>query len=95
MGNRINQPAVIILAAGLSERMGESKANLRFSEEESFLDHIIYVYKRFGVSKIVLVVNEFFDSEHFVQDENLKIVINQQPEIWPISFYPNGFGGVK
>lgn len=80
MGKIIKQPAVIILAAGLSERMGESKVNLRFSEEENFLEHIVYVYRRFVVSQMVLVVNESFDSAQFVEDENFKIVINQQPE---------------
>lgn len=76
----IDQPAVIILAAGLSERMGEQKYNLNFSEEETFLEHIIHVYRRFVVSEIMLVVNESTDLESFRNDESIKIVVNKNPE---------------
>ena len=76
----IDQPAVIILAAGLSERMGEQKCNLNFSEEETFLEHIIHVYRRFVVSEIVLVVNKSFNSELYLNDESLKIIVNNNLE---------------
>lgn len=77
-GKKVNQPAVLILAAGLSERMGTQKCYLNFSEEETFLDHIISVYRRFVVSEIVLVVNESFNSDPFLNDDSLKVVINQK-----------------
>ena len=80
MSEFTDQSAVIILVAGLSERMGRHKSDLNFSEEETFLDHIIHVYKRFGVSKMVLVVNESFNSGAFQSDESLKIVVNRKPE---------------
>jgi len=70
----------IILAAGQSIRMGKPKYNLNFSEEETFLDHIIHVYKRIGVAEIVLVVNESFDKESSINDESLQIVINKNLE---------------
>lgn len=78
MSEFTDQSAVIILAAGLSKRMGRHKSDLNFSEEETFLDHIIHVYKKFGVSKMVLVVNESFNSSSFLNDDSLKIVINQK-----------------
>ena len=86
----IDQPAVIILAAGLSVRMGKHKCDLNFSEEETFLDHIIHVYKRFGVSKMVLVVNESFNLGDFQYDESLKIVINKNLKLG--RFFPIQFG---
>ena len=70
----------IILAAGQSKRMGKPKYNLNFSEEETFLDHIIHAYRRFVVSEMVLVVNESFNLGSFLSDESLKVVVNRKPE---------------
>lgn len=75
-----DQPAVIILAAGMSERMGKQKYHLYFSEEETFLDHIIHVYRRFVVSELVLVVNESVDLEAFQDNETINIVVNNKME---------------
>lgn len=75
-----DQPAVIILAAGMSERMGKQKYNLTFSEEYTFLEHIIHVYRRFVVSELVLVVNESFESETLQYEEKIKIVVNDKIE---------------
>lgn len=75
-----DQPAVIILAAGMSERMGKQKYHLYFSEEETFLDHIIHVYRRFVVSELVLVVNESADLEAFQDNETINIVVNNKME---------------
>lgn len=76
----VDQPAVIILAAGMSERMGKQKYHLYFSEEETFLDHIIHVYRRFVVSELVLVVNESADLEAFQDNETINIVVNNKME---------------
>ena len=76
----VNQPAVIILAAGMSERMGKQKCNLNFSEEETFLDHIIHIYRRFVVSELVMVVNESLNLEAFQDDESVKIIVNNKLE---------------
>lgn len=70
----------IILAAGKSVRMKKPKHNLLFSESESFIDHIIYIYKRIGVAQIVLVVNESFNFDMLQNNESLKIVINNNLE---------------
>jgi len=56
--NIINsQPAVVILAAGKSERMGNPKYALRFDEQNTFLEQIIYEYKKFGCRQIIVVMN--------------------------------------
>jgi len=66
----------IILAAGESSRMGRPKYDLPFSESETFLEHILHIYRRFKVKEIILVVNDSFDSGTFQQDDKVKIVIN-------------------
>ena len=75
-----DQPAVIILAAGMSERMGNQKFELAFSEEETFLDHIIHIYRRFVVSDIIIVVNESFDQQTIAHDKSIKVVVNNKLE---------------
>ena len=72
--------ACIILAAGQSNRMGKPKHNLMFSETETFLDHIIRVYKRIGVAQIIVVANEFFTPEIIKNNKFLKIVFNKNPD---------------
>jgi len=76
----IDQPAVVILAAGISERMGNQKSSLPFSEEETFLDHIIHVYQKFVVSEIIIVVNESFDPETISHDDSIKVIVNDKLE---------------
>jgi CTP:molybdopterin cytidylyltransferase MocA len=48
-------PEVVILAGGASARMGESKALLHFCVHETFLDHILQVYRAAGVERAVVV----------------------------------------
>jgi molybdenum cofactor cytidylyltransferase len=80
MDKKANNPAVIILAAGSSERMGIPKHQLRFSEDETFLEHIIKVYKRFVVSELVVVMNSEAEIGKFAYLETVKFVLNQNPE---------------
>lgn len=49
--------AVVILSAGISERMSAPKALLRFDERSCFLEKIVNVYSSWGCGKIVVVVN--------------------------------------
>ena len=77
----IQHPAVIILAAGHSERMGQAKYKLAFSEEETFFSHIIRVYRRFVVPRLIVVVNQEFDTSNYLFDENAEFVVNNNPEL--------------
>jgi len=83
MSYKTNKPAVIILAAGQSERMGTPKHLLQFSKGETFIEHIVSVYQRFQVSKIVLVVNEEAQifPEMFMNAEGIEIVVNGKIEL--------------
>ncbi len=52
--------AVVILAAGKSERMGTPKAFLLYDEGKNitFIDKIIAEYQKFGCAEIIVVFNE-------------------------------------
>ena len=75
---------VIILAAGLSQRMGVLKPFLLWDKETTFLQKIVKEYINFGSREIVIVVNnEVMNiiSRNFPDFENAaKIVINTEPE---------------
>jgi len=80
MDKETNRPAAMILAAGFSERMGKPKHQLRFSLDETFLEHIVKVYKRFVVSDLVVVVNDTAKVKLYEFLESVRVVINQNPE---------------
>jgi CTP:molybdopterin cytidylyltransferase MocA len=50
--------AALILAAGLSERMGSPKAMLPWDEHVSFLENLIDEYRKAGAGCVVCVVND-------------------------------------
>lgn len=49
--------SALILAAGLSYRMGKEKFALEYSSGVTFLEQIVAQYHKFGCNKIVVVVN--------------------------------------
>ena len=49
--------SAIILAAGLSERMGIMKPLLCFDDQHNFLEHLIDDYSKIITEEIVVVVN--------------------------------------
>ena len=74
--------AVVILAAGLSGRMGMPKHLLQFSEGLTFLEHIVDVYQKFHVSEIIIVVNPSANvsPDIFRNPDSIRIVINKDPD---------------
>jgi len=83
MSEKANRPAVIILAAGQSERMGIPKHLLRFSEAKTFIEHVVGVYQKFQASKIIIVVNEEAQifPEMFMNPEGIEVVVNKNLEL--------------
>lgn len=82
--NLFGQTSCIILSAGSSERMGEPKALLKFSKEETFIQKITGTYVQCGVQQVIVVVNnELF---HSIQEQTVllgpevQLVINSFPE---------------
>ena len=49
---------VIILAAGMSERMGSDKLCLKLPSGETFLSYLLSAYQRFGCTPCIVVVNQ-------------------------------------
>ena len=82
--NLFGQTSCIILSAGSSERMGEPKALLKFSKDETFIQKITGTYAQCGVQQVIVVVNnELFHSIHeqkILLDPEVQLVINPFPE---------------
>jgi len=78
------ETSVIILAAGLSERIGFPKAFLKFNKEHTFIEKLIATYKEYGVNDIVLVLNQQFLEYYATRNYNfLKeciTITNNKPE---------------
>lgn len=85
----------IILASGLSERMGEPKALLKWDHSTTFLEKIIDKYSKAGSNKIVCMINKKI--EPFCRNlqtlPNVKFVTNNHPE-WG-RFYSIKTGSLK
>ena len=82
--NNSGQLPVIILAAGLSGRMGFPKPFLKWDAKSTFLEKIIAEYFSFGSREIIVVMNNegyFRVKNEMPQIEKFaKIVINKEPE---------------
>lgn len=76
--------SAIILAAGKSSRMGSPKFELKFNDEHTFLEEIVFQYKKFGCREIVVVLNE--EGIVILEEKQLRIsgdaviVTNNHPE---------------
>lgn len=77
--------SAIILSAGKSERMGESKAFLKYNDNKTFIQKITEIYFRAGIKQVIVVVNselvEKIKKEKITLPVNVEIVINDNPEL--------------
>jgi len=82
--NVMEKTSVLILAAGLSNRMGQEKFSLEYCDGITFLEHIVQKYHQFGCGKIVVVVNprgsEIIKQSLFQFSGEVEIVVNTNPE---------------
>lgn len=77
MLSRNKKFAVIILAAGNSTRMGQDKAFLEFSENQTFIDKILSEYSACNFSKIVIVANNNnFNKLKSYENEKIQVTVN-------------------
>ncbi len=76
--------SAIILAGGNSKRMNFPKPWLTFSENKTFLEHIIDTYKILGCNKIITVINSKFCIEWMYELNKIKtksiVIQNHNPE---------------
>ena len=83
LNKEVDKPSVVILAGGISSRMGFPKAHLAFNEKESFLKHLVETYYRFGCKQIVVVINQHIVDERVEKIRKSKKAIfinNGHPE---------------
>jgi len=78
------QTGAIILAAGLSQRMGHDKLNLPFGPNYSFLSNILAGFHAFGCSPVVVVVNPLSETQARLIAADASgatvVVVNDAPE---------------
>ncbi len=77
-----NNVSAIILASGLSERMGEPKALLKWNGTTTFLEKIINEFVHAGCSKIICTLNRKIENScsKFNVPNMVKFVMNEHPE---------------
>jgi CTP:molybdopterin cytidylyltransferase MocA len=80
-----NQPSAVILAAGLSTRIGSPKFALKFKGQKTFLEEIVDRFAEFSCSEIIIVLNPkgkaFLENMEIRLSENIKIIVNPHPEM--------------
>ena len=80
---KVHNP-VIVLAAGLSERMGHPKAFMMWNNHITFLEKLVNEYTSFCSTQIVLVLNENgyeqVLSSFSTIEKKCKIILNPNPE---------------
>jgi len=89
---------VVILAAGLSERMQSPKALLPFNPQSTFIEKIIELYSGWGCGEIVAVVNKVtfnMMNKRSPLPAPVTIVINNHPEYERFYSVKSGLGALK
>ncbi len=80
----MKKASAIILAAGLSTRMGQHKFMLKLPNGKTFLDEIIGQFCEFGCAEIIVVLNKdgvsVLNSSEINLPENARVVENSHPE---------------
>lgn len=81
----INDCAVVVLAAGKSQRMGKEKALLKYNSNSIFFEKIIETYIEAGVQNISMVVNpnlyRIISTGFFKNSKKISILVNRSPEL--------------
>jgi len=82
--DKSGKQAVIILAAGMSSRMGVLKPFLKWDKHTTFLEKIISEYKLININEIIVVINnevyKQIKKEIPENIESVNIIINGTPE---------------
>lgn len=74
--------STVILSSGLSERMGQPKALLKWGESTTFIEKIIDEFIKSGSAKIVCMINERIEPfcKNLTLPSNVKFIVNPYPE---------------
>jgi molybdenum cofactor cytidylyltransferase len=75
-----NKPiSALILAAGNSERMGQSKASLSYGNGLTFAGQIISVYLQSGCVPVTMVINNRFNAA-IPESDKVQLILNKHVE---------------
>ncbi|HZJ74543.1 MAG TPA: NTP transferase domain-containing protein [Perlabentimonas sp.] len=74
--------STIILSSGLSERMGQPKALLKWDKSTTFIEKIINEFVKAGSTKIVCMINEIIEPacKKLSLPSNVELVVNHHPD---------------
>jgi molybdenum cofactor cytidylyltransferase len=82
--NIANNYSALILAAGLSERMGNLKPFLKTRCGKSFLEYLVEGFTNFGIKHSVVVLNQegaaFLFQNYASLQDRITVVINPEPQ---------------
>jgi molybdenum cofactor cytidylyltransferase len=85
MACKIDDSDVIILAAGVSGRMGFPKPLLKFNDDECFLEHIISQYAQADIGEIIVVASSLLYSILIRRDfpflKQIRLILNAEPDL--------------
>ncbi len=89
--------SAVILSSGLSERMGQPKALLKWNSSITFIEKIIGEFERFGCKQIVCMINEITEPicKNLVVPQNVKFVVNHHPDWGRFYSIKTGLNEVK
>ncbi|MBP9151771.1 MAG: NTP transferase domain-containing protein [Flavobacteriales bacterium] len=82
----LKNTGVLILAGGRSSRMDFPKPWLQYNERSSFLEHIIHIYQKVGVTTVATVINSDFCKNPWVAkieaiSKDCTVISNDQPDL--------------
>ena len=74
--------STIILSSGLSERMGQPKALLKWDQSTTFIEKIINEFLKAGSESVICMINEITEPfcKKLIVPQNVKFVVNHHPE---------------
>lgn len=77
-----NQISALILASGLSERMKQHKALLRWNDSTTFIEKIFGEFAAAGCERIICMINSLISPScaSFAVPNNVKFIVNPHPE---------------
>ena len=74
--------SAIILSSGLSERMGQPKALLKWNRSVTFIEKIIDEFNSFGCNPVICMINEIIEPacNSLKAPENVRFIVNHHPD---------------
>lgn len=97
MGTMDNTFSTIILASGLSERMGQSKALLKWNQSTTFIEQIINEFLKAGSDSVICMINEITEPfcKKLIVSQRVRFIVNHHPDWGRFYSIKTGLNEVK